>query len=125
MKKDKRIQVDTSKRTSLQIIFSTESDGQFVANVPIEIVNLTTKESCLECLTNLFYGKFSFLPDSWEKFALEVYNNEGIYIHKKLNDVPILCKISMCINYYGNEPETPEWYTKNNGKIYLNQINNQ
>lgn len=118
--------VDISKHTALQIIFSTESDGQFVANVPISIINMDTKESCLACLTILFHGKFSFLQDGWKDEGFKTSTNGNIYIPEKLEYIPVLTKISMCITYYnGIEFNAPEWYNKDNGKIYLNQIKQQ
>jgi hypothetical protein len=114
--------MNTINEVTLQIIYTTESDGQFVANIPIDIISMSKKESCIRALIILFYGKFSFLPDTWKGELFNKVSKDGLcYIPENLNKIPALVKISMCITIPENSNyKFPKWYTECHGKFYFN-----
>lgn len=108
----------------LQIIF-THDKGQDVANVPLELVNMTSKDKAIASLKILLSGKYSFLDPEWkEKAYANISENGGIRIPEELKEVPELVKISMCIITDKKEkPKSPKWYNECHGKIYFNSLN--
>lgn len=104
----------------MQIIF-THNNGQDVANIPYELVNMKTKESCIHDLKLLFNGKYSFLPDGWKETAIaKMTTASNLHIPEELNEVHELVKISMLVVSNNTKmPKCPKWYNECNGKIFF------
>lgn len=106
--------------TKLQVIYTT-AKGQFLVNINIELIDMTTKIKTLRSLKVFFSGKFSFLPDTWVQ---EAYYNASLNGKTKLPEdmqyVPEISQISMCIITPNEEKyNAPKWYNECHGKVYI------
>jgi hypothetical protein len=105
---------------TIQIIYTTEEDGQFVANLPFTRQILRDKKTLIIFAVAAFYGKFCFLPDYWQKELYERVSQGGTcHIPENMPSVPVLYKLSLCIT---SEIELPAWYHACNGKILAEEL---
>jgi hypothetical protein len=106
---------------SIQIIFTTLENGQFVGNFPLKKETLESKESLIAFAKEAIYNKWCFLPDDWKDRLMVVNNELGLAgIPDIAPDAPKLIKLSCCVS---ENVEMPDWYHASDGKVYWEDLN--
>lgn len=98
----------------LQIIYTFEEQGQEIANFDFSPEIIATKQSFIDFCLNALKMKFAFADSIQEYLENPTEKN-----------VPKVVKLSGCILLFDGEEynDEPEWWLRDNGKVYWNNLN--
>lgn len=101
---------------SIQIIYTTEQDGQFVANLPYHKETFKNKKTLIIFAMAAFYGKFCFLAEEWKMETYSKVSDKGTC--RLPTDIPALPSLHKLSFFVSSDDKIPAWYNSCDGKIY-------